>query len=155
MIESVRKTIDGQEYVIHQLGARAGRAMLVRLTKMLGPAMGHLATIDASEMTAALTKSLVELSACVSVDDFEEVCRIFGERTEVSISGRLLQLDLDQQDLLFAGRYDRMFLWLRACIEVNYAPFLAMFTLAKKKGDRAESRKSDPDSQSHQASQIA
>lgn len=127
MIETVPKTIDGVQYKLHQLGARDGRHMLVRLTKVLGPSLGRLAEIDKDRLSEAIAGALYELSAHVTEADLDWICEVFGKRTEVELEGgKLMVLDLEAQELHFAGAFGSMIKWLGACLEVNFADFFAM-----------------------------
>ena len=145
MIETVAKEIDGQTYHLHQLGAKDGRHMLVRLTKVLGPSLGRLAEISLPEkgerlppggrksLGEAVAGALFELSATITEADLDWICQTFGGRTEVDLEGgKRILLDLEAQELHFAGRFGTMIRWLGACLEVNFRDFFDMSASAAR-----------------------
>lgn len=124
MIETIPKTIEGHSYRLHQLGAKDGRHMLVRLTKVLGPSLGRLADADRSRLSESIAQAIYELSVHMTEEDLDWVCETFGKRTELELEGGALKvLDLELQELHFAGRYGAMVKWLGACLEVNFQDF--------------------------------
>ena len=136
MIESEKKTIDGDTYTIHQLGAGEGRKMLVRLTKVLGPSLGRLAEVQGEKdpnLSEAIATAIYELSSHLTEADLDWACEVFGKRTELELEGGKIQvLDLELQELHFAGRFGSMLKWLGACLEVNFRDFFAMSASAAK-----------------------
>lgn len=163
MIETVPKEIDGTTYHLHTLGARDGRHMLVRLTKVLGPSVGRLAesTVDpkgqgGKGLAEAVAGAIYELSEHLSEADLDWICEKFGNRTEIDQEGgKRHLLDLELQELHFAGRFGTMIKWLAACLEVNFADFFAMSASAAKTAglggagkalEAASSRQSPPES---------
>lgn len=117
--------IDGNKYEITQLGARDGRRMLVRLTNILGPALGNLIK-DGGGSSDGVAHAIMSLSSHISEDDVDYVCKTFGKHTEWRNGSQTITLDDDQQDLHFAGRYDSMVRWISECLRINFSPFFDM-----------------------------
>jgi hypothetical protein len=125
MIQTGTREIGGYSYSVSQLGAGEGRRILIKLTKMLGPSLGHLLAIADGKLDQSIAGALYELSSNVSDGDFTDLCRTFGERTEVEIDGKPHKLDLQMQELHFAGAYGDLLKWLGFCLELNYKDFFA------------------------------
>ncbi len=132
MLKTEERLIGRYVYRVSQLGFTAGRQMLVRLTKALGPVLARmlegasLATgkLSVSGMsTASVAGALYELAERLTEADLEYACAVFGMQTVVVIDGRTPQLDKAFQELHFAGAYDEMIKWLGFCLEVNYSGF--------------------------------
>jgi hypothetical protein len=130
--------------------------MLVRLTKILGPSVGRLAEITNDKMGEAIAGAIFELSDHLTEEDLDWICEKFGRQTEVELGGKKLEiLDLDMQEIHFAGEYGLMIKWLGACLEVNFQDFFdtirkgmrAAMAFAKAAGGTVgSSRKSRPES---------
>lgn len=124
------KEINGSTYEVTQFGALVGRQVLLRLTKMIGPALAGLSKGGFNEQ--GLASALETWTANLSPDDFDYLCDQFAKCTKVKQSlttGQVIDLDLDKQfDSHFAGNYGTMILWLRFAIGVNYSSFLGEIT---------------------------
>ena len=123
MIKTETRDIDGNAYQVSQLTASEGRAMLVLLIKILGPSLGRL--IDSSETTigSSISGAIFELSTNLTDQELKKVCETFGKYTMVSIEGKDQRLDLNLQEIFFAGKYGTMFKWLGFSLEANYRDF--------------------------------
>jgi hypothetical protein len=127
VIETIKREIEGHTYHLHQLGAKQGRQMLVRLTKVLGPSLGRLAELDQERLSEGVAGAIYELSDHLTEADLDWVCETFGKRTDLELEGgKTILLDLEAQELHFAGRYGAMVRWLGACLEVNFRDFFDM-----------------------------
>jgi hypothetical protein len=102
--------------------------MLVRLTRMLGPSLSKLSTIETGGYVEALAAAIGELGININTDDFQWICEIFGNNTDLEQDPKLIRLNKANQDNHFAGRYGTMFRWLAACVEVNFRDFFDMWS---------------------------
>lgn len=129
-IEAKERRIGAHVYRITQLPAKRGRAMLVRFIRLVGPGAGALVgglgrgkgTFDAA-LGLGIADGLHDLCTRLNEEDLSVISDEFATYTVV-IKSR----DVEQQlskifDDHFAGAYDEMFAWLRACCEVNFASF--------------------------------
>lgn len=122
------RVIDGVEYKVTQLTASKGRAVLVRLFKLAGPAFGQLLDgvelKDTSKITA-FGKAIQEVSERMVLEDLEFLVETFAPTTQVK-TGPGLWPDLSQiQEIHFAGEYPRMLKWLWFALQVNYRGFFS------------------------------
>lgn len=142
-IESKERRIGATTYRVTQLPAKRGRAMLVRFVRLLGPAAGAFASgvgrgaragvnLDAlmNANVAMLAgfgigDALHDLCTRLNEEDLSAMCDEFAEYTVVVQSREIEQRLSKIFDDHFAGRYDEMFQWFRACCEVNFASFFA------------------------------
>lgn len=120
--------IGGKRYLLTALSAKPGRAMLVRLTKVVGPGLasalkaasgGNLLQADVS----VLGDGVAELCKSLSEDDFEHVCTVFLKQTQVWGGQGFVNIpDYDA----FAADYGSLFKLLAAHVEHNYGSFLGV-----------------------------
>ena len=111
MQQSKTVTIGSDTYTITQLGAKKGRAVAVRLAKLLAP----MAEGEDRGLSAALQN--------LSDADLEYVCDAFAALTSVKMERGSPQLDAIF-DMHFAGKYGAMVNWLVECVKFNFADFL-------------------------------
>jgi len=124
------KTIGEHRYQVTLLGAKAGRSMLVRLTKLLGPATASFIE-GMLHAKGDLTASL----AMGAGDAIREVTQRLSDADLTAISDELSKLTivvLDEQrsisldkiyDDHFAGRYGDLAAWLAFALEANFSSF--------------------------------
>ena len=122
MLHTEEKQIGDHTFKISQLGSREGRRILVRLIKLLGPALGEIVE-SRGNIEQAIGAGLSDLARNITNDDLTDLCQTFGNSTEVIIEGKPVRLSIDFQEIFFAGRYGAMMKWLKACLEVNFADF--------------------------------
>lgn len=111
--------IGGRTFAVTQLGAKDGFATFVKLTKMVGPAMGKLsgglpALADAAQLLASNLDEVIGWG----------IVELFARHTTITIeSGAAVPLNgaLD----VFAGKFEDLFAWLEFCLDANYASFLS------------------------------
>lgn len=124
MFQTDEKQIGGYKYRVTQLDALKGRRAFTRLMKVVGPAIGELASGKADDIAPALEKLVTRLSE----DDVDHFCDLFARVTSVS-GGDLKEGLSPQLDSIFAahfsGRYLEMAQWLIFCFQVNFASFFA------------------------------
>ena len=127
--EITTKTIDGEEYSFHQLGAVKSNKLLWRLKRIVGPSLAGLLNGAKGEGLGAILESDV---------DFEEILNGFYERaTEAEVeyvtSTILSQVHhsgdgaLDSSgkiDIHFTGALSRMYKVLWEALKHEYADFL-------------------------------
>jgi hypothetical protein len=112
MRKSVQKEIDGVTFTIRQLGAKEGRRVLIRLTKVVGSGF-------AGESFAAAMVALTDA-------DVDFLCDTFAASTDYSEDGGVHTYELGKVfDEFFAGKYGTMIRWLWACLEVSFGSFLS------------------------------
>lgn len=131
-IETRERHIDGLRYTVTHMPTRKGLALLVRLTKILGPGLGaflggagraaRLPGESGTEVALALGTSDAVHDLCerldagelqFAIDELARCTTVQVERDEPVLA--------DIFDDHFAGRYDVLLRWLRFALEVNYA----------------------------------
>jgi hypothetical protein len=129
-IESKERRIGAANYRITQLPAKRGRAILVRFVRLIGPGAGAFVGglgrgktgLDAA-LGAGVADAMLDFCTRLNEEDLAVLCDEFATYTVV-IQSR----DIEQQlskifDDHFAGKYEEMLLWLKACCEVNFSGF--------------------------------
>ena len=106
--EPKNTTINGTFYEVMPLGALKGRSVFVRLLKMFGP-------LFAGDIAAGLDH--------LSEDDFNYLCDVFAEYTNVRINEKQMPVLKDVFDGHFSGKYLDMLQWLAFCVQVNFGDF--------------------------------
>lgn len=141
-IEYRERLIGEHMYRVTQLGAKPGRAMLVRLVKLLGPGIGsfvggigrvgpppskpnelQLEAMEESGLALGFADGIHELCARLNEKDFGELVDQFARHTVVVVSDELQPQLTEIFDQHFAGRYDLMLKWLAFCLEINFGSF--------------------------------
>lgn len=137
MLESKTKLIGNHRYQVTQLPSSQARKLLIRLVQMGGPVVASLLE-DAKLMETTgpivdrvskvdaktLAKMLRDFSDRIKEADLDYLCTILGGCTQVEIEGKLQPLDLETQELHFAGgNLSKLFTWLGFALEVQYADF--------------------------------
>lgn len=110
------KTIGGSTYRVTPLVATQGRAVFVRLAKMLGSAAAG------GGEKGNLYESLARVLENLNETDLAFISDAFARQTQLQMERGWVQLS-DAFDLHFAQRYLEMFQWLAFCLEVNYSGF--------------------------------
>lgn len=109
-METQTKRLGEHEYTVHPLGALKGRKLLVKLIRVMGPALG-----------SDPEKALDALDAGV----FEEVCDTFADSSFVTLPSGKAPKVKEVFDLHFAQKYGEMIQWILFSLEVNYGGFFA------------------------------
>ena len=126
------KVIGGHRYEVTLLGAKQGRAMLVRLMRSLGPATAGFieGTLHAKgDITVSLVSgasdAIRELSQCVTEADFAAISDELARFTVVHLDAEHApKLDAIFEEH-FVGRYDVMLQWFAFGLEANFSSFFA------------------------------
>lgn len=135
--------IEGVTFRITKLGYKSGRALFVRLMKIIGPALADMA--ERAPTLAALGLKLNGLDAGglailiekVSEPELDYFAQKLGDVSRYSTDGSNFPvLDEGKRELLFAGRQLFALKWMRAALEVQYGDFLSV--LAPPEGSATE-----------------
>ena len=126
------KVIGGLRYEVTLLGAKQGRAMLVRLMRSLGPATAGFieGTLHAKgDITVSLASgasdAIRELSQRVTEADFAAISDELARFTVVHLDAEHApKLDAIFEEH-FVGRYDVMLQWFAFGLEANFSSFFA------------------------------
>ncbi len=129
-LEQRDKVIGSTTYRVTQLPAKLGRTLLVRITKLAGPALAAGITgvgeTKAESADGALAvgagEALRDLCMRLSPEEFGSILDEFAKYT-VLLRGELEPRLADVFDDHFAGKYDEMLHWAAFCMEVNYQSF--------------------------------
>lgn len=127
MLGVEERKIGDNTYVVTQFGAKEGRKVLFRLTKMLGPAMAGL--VKGGFSGAGVGIALQTFSESAQEADFDFLCESFAKATVVkqpvtSTAGSEIKIALEKVfDTHFRGHYGNMLLWLAFAVEVNFSSF--------------------------------
>jgi hypothetical protein len=153
MMQSETKTIGSTEYEVTQLPSGRGRKLLLRLVRIVGPAVGELlkggeagtATL-ASVSAEGLSAAVGELAARLGEDDFEYAVKELASSTKVRVDGGGLVPLASVLDLHFAGAYGEMLSWLAFALEVNFRSFFSGLgsLVAPTLGAKAKSQSPSP-----------
>ncbi len=138
MFKTDSKTIGGLEYRVSQLGAVKGRAVFLRIVKLVGPAIASVVKggkIDMKNVDLGDLFKRVELTE----EDLTFFCDAFAEKTFVVLPDKKAPRLDHVFDAHFAGKYGDMMQWLVFCVSVNFADFFVAAEL-----DAAEANASAP-----------
>ena len=135
--ETTSKTIDGEEYTFHQLGAVKSNKLLWRLKRIVGPSLAALLNgANGDDKDKGKVKGIKDILN--SEVDFEEILNGFYERaTEAEVeyvtSTLLSQVmhtgdgnlgESGKIDLHFTGALSRMYKVLWEALKHEYSDFL-------------------------------
>lgn len=139
MLESKSKEISGSNYTVYPLKATKGLTMFVKLTKIVGPALGIVIDAAAGGKDGKINFAQL-MSTKVNSDIFGRasealVIRLdegqiqamvaeLAEVTEISSGGKTMQLK-SVYEAHFAGKMGMLFAWLKFALEVQFADFFA------------------------------
>jgi hypothetical protein len=110
------KSIGAHDYTVEPHGAIKGRAILLRLAKVVGPALSGVTKDNWGDKLSQLFGNLSE-------DDLTFFCNEFAAKTMVSTpdGGQLLLSKVF--DVHFQDAYLELLQWLGFCVEVNFGGF--------------------------------
>lgn len=125
------EAIDGFTYEVTQLGATDGQRLLVKLSKILLPAVGALVKgsdakiADMDLASVDIDSAAKALAASLSPDEFDAIAASMSASTEIwgpgfGDAGAPMPRHFDEH---FAGRYVAMLKWLAFALKVNFADF--------------------------------
>jgi hypothetical protein len=128
--EVVEKVIGEHTYKVTLLGAKAGRAMSIRIVKLMGPTLSSFVegvaggkgggeqslALGASEAVREVALRLTEAD-CASIMD--ELAKFTTVALDPAHEPRLFDIFDDH----FAGHYDCMLAWVAFALEANFKSF--------------------------------
>lgn len=115
-------TIGGRQFVITPMGAFRGLALMERLAKVLGPALGQVAAGGHKEVLDQIAAGLAGLADRLDGTTLEWLARELAEDTQCQTpQGGMVPLK-GVFDLYFAGEYPLLLAWAKAAFEVNFGP---------------------------------
>lgn len=121
---AVPHTFEGRRFEITPMGAFRGLAVMERVAKVLGPAVGRLAAggKGGTDVLDALASGVAGLADRLDGSTFEWLCRELAADTLCQTeAGGMVPL-AGVFDLYFAGRYPLLLAWAKAALEVNFGP---------------------------------
>jgi hypothetical protein len=125
------RVIGGVTYRVTLLGAKAGRAMSVRLLKLIGPTLASFLegtvsgdTSGGQALAIGAADALREIAKHVTIGELEAISDELAKFTTVVIDAEHEPQLFAIFDDHFAGRYDCLYGWLAFAIEANFAGFL-------------------------------
>lgn len=134
MRKSEHVSIGDHDYTITQLPLRESRALLVRLTNLLGPALGDAVTGTDEGVTVdgnTIGGAIKTLATSISDADFDYVQNaLFKCVTWRNDQGDNVPLATIADDHFAGDGLDRLFRVIFAALKVNYADFLGGLGLA-------------------------
>lgn len=148
MLESKTKQIGDHVYLVRQLPATQAHKLLLRIGKVLGPALGGgLESVQSFELDAAkgIGKAISELFERATPDEVDAIVKAFADYSEVD--GKPLKTMFD---LHFAGKLSDMYRWLAFALEANYSDFFGVFKQAGGALAQAAARFQSPSTSSGQ-----
>jgi hypothetical protein len=133
-METRERRIGSVTYRVTLLGAKQGTAMLVRLTKLLGPGAGSfILGVGRSEgegeaalhsaLALGVGEALHELARRLREDEVAALLEELAKQTVVVKSTELELVLADVYDEHFAGKYSELLQWARWALEVNFSGF--------------------------------
>ncbi len=133
MISTRERKIGAHTYRVSQLGAKAGRSMLLRLIKMVGAGaaagisgLGYGAAASVEELIARGSGDAIgELLKRLEETEVNAILDELAKHTEVIVDDKHAPVLFEIFDMHFAGAYDEMIAWARFALEVNFASFFA------------------------------
>ncbi len=122
MIEIGTKEIDGTVFQVRGLDLRTERAVLIRLTKLVGPALAELARAGSSE--ASVSGALRALFAGLEEQDVDYLIGAFKEVTKVQMTLVNGETWVPYVESVFKNGASSQLQWLWYCLEHQFAGFL-------------------------------
>jgi hypothetical protein len=134
MLKSEETTINGTKYRVTQLPYSKGKSLMLRLSKVLGPAIAEaiaqapkdqdLGDMQVSALGGSLSGAFDKLVHNLSEEDFDFAVETFGTYTHITDGkGQLKALDASEREFRYAGNWGELFQWLVFAFRVNYLGF--------------------------------
>lgn len=130
MLKSERIAIGADSIEVTQWGARVGADMLLRVSRMLGPAMavvveaGGVEGLDLGRVVDSFTKSANAEDLQALITGLEKASRLHTalQGADGRTAPHVMALDVDSY---FAGRYPDLIKWIAGGLKLNYADFFS------------------------------
>ena len=127
MRETVKKTIDNQEYEFGQFPATGSLKILTRLAKIVGDPLGMFATAFGSDpkknfLDQNISGDVINKAVKILVSNLDEnevIDIVKALMSQVLCEGK----PIVNFDVHFQGRLGHLFKVIKACIEVQYSDF--------------------------------
>ena len=130
--------IDDKKFKIRVLGSRDGRALLLKIIKLVGPAMAEFLNKQNDDKSSkdlldqdfgnTVGPAIEKLCMSLNENDYEKMIDTLAGKTQMQINeGEWVQLN-KVRDMAFAGNYDLEMKWLLAALKENYGSFLGGFS---------------------------
>lgn len=122
--------IDGLTFRVVQFPAMYGFALLARLAKCIGPALGALGSVSPDD-TSAMAPALREALSTLDPDEAQKLALEILKSTSVLLpkaGGEVARVELSDKtkiDLVFSGRLKTMFKVLGFSVRVNFSDFVS------------------------------
>lgn len=130
--EKKTKKIGDHEYEIQTFGARQGMAVILTLTRFLGPTMAKVMAGGSVDVEAALAEGLATFAATAKAEDLDALLDAFAGRTNLILVAttkdgpkRIPTKLASILDDHFAGRYADLIQWLVWAATENFGGFFA------------------------------
>lgn len=129
-LKSEDQEIDGLTFRVVQFPAMYGFALLARLAKCIGPALGALGSIAPDDM-AAMAPALRDALATLDPDEAQKLALEILKCTSVLLpkgGGEVVRVELTDKtkiDQVFSGRLKTMFKALGFAVRVNFSDFVS------------------------------
>jgi hypothetical protein len=134
MLSSEKSTINGVTYEVTQLPYKLGHRLLLRLYKVLGPAVAKalsqapgldkgIAGLDTRELAPAFSAAVETLAETMTEEDFDFAVDTLAEYTKISKEADKWLPLKGAMEFHFAGNYPELFKWLGFALRVNYGGF--------------------------------
>jgi hypothetical protein len=135
--------IDGFRYKVRQMGATEGVETLTKITKLMLPSIGAVASKD-TNLSQIMESDIggeeigniaARLAANLAVDDVQEILKKLAFCTEIfgpgfGDGGAPLDVHFDDH---FAGEYGAMIKWATFALKVNFGNFWSGLAVRGKK----------------------
>jgi len=130
--------IDDKKFKIRVLGSDDGRALMLKIIKLLGPAMVPFINqqddgkssknlLD-QDFGKTVGPAIEKLCMSLNENDYKKMVEALASKTQMQINeGEWVQLN-KVRDMAFAGNYDLEMKWLLAALKENYGSFLGGFS---------------------------
>jgi len=124
------RTIDGYIYEVSPVAVGPGRKLLVKLLKIVAPAVKESGLDGVQQAGTGMAKGLALIATLIdrlSDSDLEDAQKLFGPQTRFTRDGEeaWITLTYDMQQTHFAAQYQQLVEWLKFALEVNYGSFFS------------------------------
>lgn len=133
-LDEVTTTIQGVEYKITKLPFSRGKAVLLRLTRAVGPAIAaalggvpdiqgkSLGELSMAEVAPSLVQAARRLAEDLSEPDFDFIVDTLMPHAWIMRDGKQIPLSREKE-FHFSGNYLAFFQWLGWALKVNFMGF--------------------------------
>lgn len=135
MLKKESKDICDVKYTVTQLPYSIGHKLLLRLYKVIGPAVAEafanapdlkdsaIGDLPLQKIGPALGAAAGRLAQDLSESDFDYMVDTLAEYTLIEVDGKTKKLSADEREFRFAGNYLELFQWIGFALRVNFLGF--------------------------------